>query len=134
MLETSRHNSPKLCALSSCTVQWLFVGSYLTTSAISSIPLLEEANSLLGRRDSKIFWRGWIVSGASMSPIVEKCKKTYNQLQIAQTSRSVADLWQKHKEMWRREAFSEETETMTAPEAQHLLSPDVRRSCIRASP
>lgn len=42
------------------------------TSAISSIPFLEEANSLLGRMESKIVWRGWFALGASMSPIVEK--------------------------------------------------------------
>lgn len=42
------------------------------TSAISSIPFLEEANSLLGRTESKILGRGWLELGASMSPMIQK--------------------------------------------------------------
>lgn len=44
--------------------------SFLTTSAISRIPFLDEANSLLGRMESRTFWRGRVAFGASMSPIV----------------------------------------------------------------
>lgn len=46
--------------------------SFLTTSARSSMPFLEVANSLLGRMESRTVWRGRFDSGASMSPMAEE--------------------------------------------------------------
>ena len=45
--------------------------SYFTTSDIRSCPFREQANSFVGRIESIAFWRGCVVSGASISPIAE---------------------------------------------------------------
>lgn len=46
--------------------------SLLTTSATSSMPFLEVANSLLGRMERRTVRRGWLGSGASTSPMAEE--------------------------------------------------------------
>lgn len=51
---------------------------FLTTSAMSSMPFLEVANSLLGRMESKTVWRGRLESGASMSPMVAE-ERRFNE-------------------------------------------------------
>lgn len=52
--------------------------SVLTTSAMSSMPFLEVANSLLGRMESRTVWGGRLGSGASMSPMAEerRCRRS----------------------------------------------------------
>lgn len=124
-------NYPQLCAFGETTVHWRsdllawLIGSFLTTSAISSIPFLDVTNSLLGRMDFRTAWGGRFELGASMSPIVMK-RKTLLELRAAQTTSTAAILVQNkhthtHTQMRYEEAwgFSEvEAETMTSSEMQ----------------
>lgn len=102
-----------------------FLWSFLTTSAISSEPFREVANSLVGRIESRTDWRGRFESGSSMSPMVGEKKKKKKRSELSsklQTSPkpSVTDPEQKNKTKKKRRrveawVFSEvETETMTA--------------------
>lgn len=59
---------------------------FLTTSARSSAPFLEEANSLLGRTERRTDWCGPFGPGASMSPIWSK-KFPHLELPEAPSSR-----------------------------------------------
>lgn len=92
-------NYPQLCAFGETTVHWRsdllawLIGSFLTTSAISSIPFLDVTNSLLGRMDFRTAWGGRFELGASMSPIVMK-RKTLLELRAAQTTSTAAILVQ----------------------------------------
>lgn len=92
-----------------------FLWSFLTTSAISSEPFREVANSLVGRIESRTDWRGRFESGSSMSPMVGEKKKKKKRSELSsklQTSPkpSVTDPEQKNKtkkkngDVWRRES------------------------------
>lgn len=142
-------NYPQLCAFGETTVHWRsdllawLIGSFLTTSAISSIPFLDVTNSLLGRMDFRTAWGGRFELGASMSPIVMK-RKTLLELRAAQTTSTAAILVQnKHTHThtlkwdmrrreaslrWKRKQWQARKCSASArkKEAQHLLSPDVK--------
>lgn len=103
--------------------------TFLTTSAISSIPFLEEANSLLGRTESRTVWRGRVESGASMSPIVEK---RFPKLQTVQTAPNVTGSMQSYEKkecggvslLGGGDGNNDSAETSSE---QHLHWPDVKR-------
>lgn len=124
-LPETTHNSAPLVKQRSTGAQICWPGSFLTTSAISSIPFLDVTNSLLGRMDFRTAWGGRFELGASMSPIVMK-RKTLLELRAAQTTSTAAILVQNkhthtHTQMRYEEAwgFSEvEAETMTSSEMQ----------------
>lgn len=140
-------NYPQLCAFGETTVHWRsdllawLIGSFLTTSAISSIPFLDVTNSLLGRMDFRTAWGGRFELGASMSPIVMK-RKTLLELRAAQTTSTAAILVQnKHTHTlkwdmrrreaslrWKRKQWQARKCSASArkKEVQHLLSPDVK--------
>lgn len=148
---TTARNYPQLCAFGETTVHWRsnllawLIGSFLTTSAISSIPFLDVTNSLLGRIDFRTAWGGRFELGASMSPIVMK-RKTLLELWAAQTT-STADIlvqnnhtrthtqtlkWDMRRREaslgWKRKQWQARKCSASArkKEAQHLLSPDVK--------
>lgn len=121
------HNSAPLVKQRSTGAQICWPGSFLTTSAIRSIPFLDVTNSLLGRIDFRTAWGGRFELGASMSPIVMK-RKTLLELRAAQTTSTAEILVQnkhththtntqmRYEEAW---GFSEvEAETMTSSETQ----------------
>lgn len=92
-LPETTHNSAPLVKQRSTGAQICWPGSFLTTSAISSIPFLDVTNSLLGRMDFRTAWGGRFELGASMSPIVMK-RKTLLELRAAQTTSTAAILVQ----------------------------------------
>lgn len=129
-----------------------FLWSFLTTSAISSEPFREVANSLVGRIESRTDWRGRFESGSSMSPMVGEKKKKKKRSELSsklQTSPkpSVTDPEQKNKTKKKTETCggvsllgggngnndSAETQRELQKSA-HLLSPDVKCDALPQLP
>lgn len=118
--------------------------SFLTTSAMSSMPFLEVANSLLGRTESRTLWRGRSESDASMSPMVpeeRRCRRSSGFNSAAgggEVTVSRPNKAKGRKMTWGREAsflYEVETETMMtarkrAERERSATSALCRKSCL----